>query len=164
MNFQTNFLPLQTKMDALNLPYYQQKIRSTDGGKQQIFDRIRHRYVALTPEEWVRQNMVAHLIESLGVPQMRISVETPITFNGLTKRCDTVVYDSALKPLMLVEFKAPSVEITQRVFDQMAVYNLQLQVPYLLASNGLTHIFCQVDLQNKRYLFAPELPHYSSLL
>lgn len=151
-------------MDALNLPYYQQKIRSTGDGKQQIFDRIRRRYVALTPEEWVRQNMVAHLIESLGVPQMRISVETPITFNGLTKRCDTVVYDSFLKPLMLVEFKAPSVEITQRVFDQMAVYNLQLQVPYLLASNGLTHIFCQVDLQNKRYLFAPELPHYSSLL
>lgn len=151
-------------MFPLNLPYYQQKIRAAGDGKQQIFDRVRRRYVALTPEEWVRQNMVAHLVETLGVPLTRVSNETPIAFNGLTKRCDTVVYDANLRPLMLVEYKAPTVEITQRVFDQIAVYNLRLQVPYLLASNGLTHIFCKVDLQNRRYLFQPELPHYEALL
>lgn len=147
----------------LNLPYYPLKIRDVSD-KRQIFDCIRRRYVALTPEEWVRQNMVAHLIESLGVPSTRISNETPIIYNGLVKRCDTVVYDAALQPLMIVEYKAPTVEITQRVFDQIAVYNLRLQVPYLLASNGLTHIFCKVDLQNKRYLFRPDLPHYEELL
>lgn len=150
-------------MMPLNLPYYPLKVKSV-ADKRQIFDCIRRRYVALTPEEWVRQNMVAHLIESLGVPSTRISNETPITYNGLVKRCDTVVYDAALQPLMIVEYKAPTVEITQRVFDQIAVYNLRLQVPYLLASNGLTHIFCKVDLQNKRYLFRPDLPHYEELL
>lgn len=150
-------------MMPLNLPYYPLKVKSV-ADKRRVFDRIRRRYVALTPEEWVRQNMVSHLIESLGVPPTRISNETPIAFNGLTKRCDTVVYDADLRPLMIVEYKAPTVEITQRVFDQIAVYNLRLQVPYLLASNGLNHIFCKVDLQNRRYLFQPGLPRYEDLL
>lgn len=150
-------------MTPLNLPYYPLKVKSV-ADKRRVFDRIRRRYVALTPEEWVRQNMVSHLIESLGVPSTRISNETPIAFNGLTKRCDTVVYDADLRPLMIVEYKAPTVEITQRVFDQIAVYNLRLQVPYLLASNGLNHIFCKVDLQNRRYLFQPGLPRYEDLL
>ncbi|MGN0186393.1 MAG: type I restriction enzyme HsdR N-terminal domain-containing protein [Paludibacteraceae bacterium] len=150
-------------MQTLNLPYYEQKIR-LNGEKQQIFDAVRRRYVALTPEEWVRQNMVSHLIVALHVPATRISVETPIRFNGLSKRCDTVVYDAQFQPLMIVEYKAPTVEITQKTFDQIAVYNLRLQVPYLLVSNGLKHIFCQVDWVNKRYVFQPEIPDYTLLL
>ena len=150
-------------MVSLNLPTYPLKIRSVED-KQQIFDRVRRRYVALTPEEWVRQNMIAHLIEALEVPKMRLSNETPIVYNGLTKRCDTVVYDENYKPLMIVEYKAPTVELTQLVFDQIAVYNLELQVPYLLISNGLKHIFCKVDIANKRYLFNPEILPYSELL
>ena len=100
-------------MQPLNIPYYEQKIR-LNGGKQQIFDAVRRRYVALTPEEWVRQNMVSHLVSALHVPATRISNETPITFNGLSKRCDTVVYDAHLQPLMIVEYKAPTIEITQK--------------------------------------------------
>lgn len=150
-------------MVVLNLPTYSFKIKSV-GAKQQIFDRMRRRYVTLTPEEWVRQNMIAHLIEALEVPQTRLSNETTITYNGLAKRCDTVVYDEHYKPLMIVEYKAPHVELTQAVFDQIAVYNLNLQVPYLLVSNGLTHIFCKVDIANKRYLFNPDILSYPNLL
>ena len=150
-------------MVLLNLPTYPLKIKSV-ADKQQIFDCVRRRYVALTPEEWVRQNMVAHLIEAIQVPKTRLSNETSITYNGLTKRCDTVVYDDTYKPLMIVEYKAPTIELTQLVFDQVAVYNLELQVPYLLVSNGLKHIFCKVDIANKRYLFHPEILSYSELL
>ena len=150
-------------MQPLNIPYYEQKIR-LNGGKRQIFDAVRRRYVALTPEEWVRQNMVSHLVSALHVPATRISNETPIMFNGLSKRCDTVVYDAHLQPLMIVEYKAPTIEITQKTFDQIAVYNLQLQVPYLLVSNGLQHIFCRVDWVNQRYVFRPEIPDYALLL
>src|SRR5574344_124510 len=150
-------------MVALNLPTYSFKIKSV-GTKQQIFDPIRRRYVALTPEEWVRQNMIVHLLTALHVPKTRLGIEVPITFNGLTKRCDTVVYDNDLRPLMIVEYKATTIDLTQKVFDQIAVYNLQLQVPYLLVSNGLTHLFCKVDLENKRYLFNPEPLDYSQLL
>ncbi len=149
-------------MQSLNLPYYEQKVR-LNGAKQQIFDPIRRRWVALTPEEWVRQNMISHLTNALHVPETRLSNETPISFNGLSKRCDTVVYDADLQPLMIVEYKAPTIEITQKVFDQIAVYNLKLQVPYLLVSNGLTHIFCKVDCENKRYLFSPEILDYNQL-
>lgn len=150
-------------MVKLNLPAYNFKIK-TVGTKQQIFDRIRRRYVTLTPEEWVRQNMITHLIEALEVPPTRLSNETTITYNGLIKRCDTVVYDENYKPLMIVEYKAPHVPLTQAVFDQIAVYNLNLQVPFLLVSNGLTHIFCKVDVANKRYLFNPDILSYSNLL
>lgn len=149
-------------MTRLNLPSYSFKIKSV-GDKQQIFDSIRRRYVALTPEEWVRQNMVAHLIETRHVPQMRISNETTIKYNGLTKRCDTVIYDANLKPLMIAEYKATTIELTQLVFDQIAIYNLKLEVPYLLVSNGLQHIFCKVDTVNKCYQFYPDVFDYSQL-
>lgn len=150
-------------MQPLNLPYYEQRVRQ-NGEKQQIFDPIRRRWVTLTPEEWVRQNVNSHLVSAFGVPATRLSVETTINFNGLSRRCDAVIYDAKLRPLVIVEYKAATIEIGQNVFDQAAVYNQKLQVPYLLVSNGLQHIFCLVDWQNRRYQFFPELPNYADLV
>ncbi|MDR0829803.1 MAG: type I restriction enzyme HsdR N-terminal domain-containing protein [Prevotellaceae bacterium] len=147
------------ELPKLNLPEYQFKIRFEDENYK-IFDPIRNIFVALTPEEWVRQNVVKHLISSLNFPQNKISNECSIKYNKLSKRCDTVIYDNKFKPLVICEYKQPQIEISQKVFDQIAVYNLQLNVPYLLVSNGLNHFFCKVDLEQKRYLFSEDIPDY----
>ncbi|HQC05089.1 MAG TPA: type I restriction enzyme HsdR N-terminal domain-containing protein [Paludibacteraceae bacterium] len=149
-------------MESLNLPKYTFKIKRIDN-KYTIFDCIRKRYVALTPEEWVRQNVVQYLITEKNVPQTRISNETSITFNGLSKRCDTIVYDKNFAPLIIVEYKAPTIPLSQATFDQVAVYNLKLDVKYLLLSNGMQHIFCKVDVAAKRFEFISEIPDYSEL-
>ncbi len=147
----------------MNLPEFDFKIRKSDE-KYQIFDRIRKCFVALTPEEWVRQHMVSHLVENLGYPQNLIANEVSLSFNGMQKRCDSIVYDRDFKPLIIAEYKAESVEITQKVFDQAAVYNQRLGVPYFLLSNGNMHIFCKVDESEKCYRFFQDIPTYSELL
>ena len=142
------------ELPLLNLPTYPLRRRYMNGSEQ-IFDAVRHRWVALTPEEWVRQHVVAHLV-ALKYPIGRISNEFALTFNGQSRRCDTVVFDVYGRPLLIVEYKAPYIAITQAVFDQVAVYALQLNVPFLLLSNGLTHVCCKIDRQQRRYLFAAQ--------
>ena len=149
-------------MLQLNLPIFEPKLKKTDG-ELYIFDQIRKKYLILTPEEWVRQNVVQYLITEKNVPQTRISNETSITFNGLSKRCDTIVYDKNFAPLIIVEYKAPTIPLSQATFDQVAVYNLKLDVKYFLLSNGMQHIFCKVDAAAKRFKFIPEVPDYSEL-
>ncbi len=138
----------------LNLPNYTALIR-TCGDK--VFDPIRQKQVKLTPEEWVRQNIVQHLL-ALGFPQGLIAVEQPIAFNGLKKRCDIVVYNRQTLPSLIVECKAPHVGITQKVFDQIAVYNLKLNVEYLIVTNGLQHFCCKVNLQKGKVEFLYDFP------
>ncbi|MFC2309137.1 MAG: type I restriction enzyme HsdR N-terminal domain-containing protein [Bacteroidota bacterium] len=146
----------------MNLPEFDFKIRK-ENGKHQIFDRIRKTFVALTPEEWVRQNMVSYLIDCLAYPDSRIANEVSINVNGLAKRCDTVIYDNNFCPLVIAEYKAETVELTQKVFDQAAVYNQRLNVPYLLVSNGRNHLFCYVDKANRRFRFEEHIPDYRTL-
>ncbi|MBR5957955.1 MAG: type I restriction enzyme HsdR N-terminal domain-containing protein [Salinivirgaceae bacterium] len=146
-------------MEKLNLPDYSADIRIS---QKQVFDPLRRKYVALTPEEWVRQNIIRHLL-ALGFPQGLISVEQPITYNGLQKRCDIVVYNRQAQPRMIVECKAPQVSITQKVFDQIAVYNLQLNVEYLLVTNGLQHFCCHINPENKQVVFLPDFPDAKSV-
>ncbi len=143
----------------MNLPNFEFKIRK-ENDKYQIFDRIRQTFVALTPEEWVRQNVVSHLIENLSYPVNRIANEVSISYNNLRKRCDSIVYDAHFRPLVIAEYKAQSVELTQKVFDQASVYNQRLNVPYLLISNGTTHLFCCVE---KRCFFE-QIPDYRALV
>lgn len=147
----------------LNLPPQSFRTKEEDG-KPKIFDTIRRKWLIITPEEWVRQNMIAFLINEKETPAIRIANEIAITYNGLTRRCDSIIYDNQCQPLLIVEYKAPHVAINQKVFDQIAVYNLELQVPYLLVSNGMQHIFCQVDLKNRCYHFLPEIPSYPELI
>ena len=128
-------------MFALNLPGYDTKISSKDG-KPTIFDLLRRCYVALTPEEWVRQHFVHFLIEYCNYPATLMGNEVGLTLNGTKKRCDTVVYDRNLKPRIIIEYKAPTVKINKEVFSQIARYNLVLKVDYLIISNGIQHYCC----------------------
>ncbi len=115
-----------------------------------IFDPVRRRRVRLTPEEAVRQQTIRELHELCGYPLELMQVEAAITLNGLTKRCDIVVYDHNVRPWMIVECKKESIPLTQKVVDQACRYNLVLQVPYLLLTNGRERICLHVDLENQR--------------
>jgi len=149
-------------MFALNLPAFQHKIRS-EGGKAMIFDSLRHKYVVLTPEEWVRQHFVNYLIVCKGFPPERIVNEAQILLNGQKKRCDSVLYGKDLDPLVIMEYKAPSVTINQKVFEQITAYNWSLRVHFLIVSNGLTHFCCKIDYENHKAEFIQEIPKYSAL-
>ncbi len=122
------------------------KIRDYEGYRE-VFDPVRKRWVALTPEEWVRQHTIALLHRKYGYPLTLMQVEGAITLAGLTKRCDIVVYDKNVKPTMIVECKRENVELTQKVVDQACRYNLALRVPYLLLSNGRQQLCLHVDMQ-----------------
>ena len=150
-------------MFELNLPPYDKKITMKDD-KAFILDVIRRQYVALTPEEWVRQHFVHFLIEHKGYPQSLMANEVQLKLNGMSRRCDTVVYDRALRPRVIIEYKAPSVSITQRVFEQICRYNIVLQVDYLIVSNGLAHYCCKVDYANRSYTFVEDIPEYSNIV
>ena len=110
-------------------------------GKEQIFCEWRHRWVRLTPEEWVRQQLLHSLVEQFGYPAPLIAVEIAISVGEAKKRCDAVVYDRAMQPLVLIECKAETVPLTQRTLDQAITYNRKLNVPYLLLCNGVQTIF-----------------------
>lgn len=146
-------------MNALNFKTYDFRFRK-QAGKIEIYDIIRRKYVVLQPEEWVRQHVVRFLINEKGYPQALINVEKELLLNGLTKRYDVVVFATDGSIEVVVECKAPSVAITQEVFDQIARYNLSLRARYLMVTNGLNHYYCQTDYQAQCYLFLPDLPSY----
>lgn len=147
---------------TLNLPQFEAKITHKDG-KNLIFDIIRRRYVTLTPEEWVRQHFVHYLIDHKGYPRTLMANEMQLHLNGTKKRCDTVLYRRDLTAQMILEYKAPHVEITQAVFDQISRYNLVLHVDYLVVSNGLRHFCCRMDYKQNSYKFLPTIPSYEEL-
>ncbi len=149
-------------MSPLNLPPYPTKI-VVRNGKNAIFDILRRRYVALTPEEWVRQHFVHFLIEHKHFPSALMGNEVSLSLNGMPKRCDTVLYTKELTPKMIIEYKAPHIEITQKVFTQISNYNLVLKVDYLIVSNGLKHYCCRMDYERQSYVFLPDIPDYSLL-
>ncbi len=149
-------------MYAINLPSYDVKIQKKPAGLE-IFDPLRRKYVALTPEEWVRQHFVNYLISEKGYPASLMANETMIRLNSLTRRCDTVVYDNTLQPLVICEFKQPDVAISQQVFDQVARYNIVLKVRYLIVSNGLTHYCCRMDYETMSFDYLQEIPEYGQL-
>lgn len=129
--------------------------------KEQVFCAWRRRFVRLTPEEWVRQQVLSSLESESGYPHALIAVEVPIEVAGLRKRCDAIVYSPQMQPLMLLEFKAESVPLTQKVLDQAAVYNRQLHVPYLVLSNGAQRIVARV-LPNQ-YEYLNQIPLWNQL-
>ncbi|MBR0037230.1 MAG: type I restriction enzyme HsdR N-terminal domain-containing protein [Bacteroidales bacterium] len=146
----------------LNLPECTLKTRiNPETGTEEVFDPQRKKYVRLSPEEWVRQNFVHYLIHSLGYPQGRIGNEVPIRVGRMEKRCDTIVYGKTGHPAVIVEYKAPTVALTQKVFDQILRYDFALQVDYLIVSNGLKHYCCHLNRQLNRFEFLPQLPMWS---
>ena len=132
-------------------------------GMHTIFDPVRRKYVALTPEEWVRQHFVNYLITHKGYPKELIANEVPLKLNATSKRCDSVAYNRFLAPLMIVEYKAPTIEITSAVFDQIVRYTMVLHVRYLAGSNGISHFCCKIDYENFTYSFLEGIPEYKEL-
>ncbi|MCM1292743.1 MAG: type I restriction enzyme HsdR N-terminal domain-containing protein [Bacteroides sp.] len=151
-------------MVSLNLPVADLNLRRIDDGAPEVFDSQRRRWVALTPEEWVRQHFVSMLVNARGYMAGRIANEVTITLNGMSRRCDSVVYDSSMTPLVIVEYKAPEVRITQAVFDQIARYASVLRAPYLMVSNGLTHYCCHIDYDSMRLEYLTDIPCYQDLI
>ena len=149
-------------MQSLNLPPYNPKL-SKKNGKTYIFDPLRRKDVVLTPEEWVRQHFINFLVTENSYPPERIANEVCVNVNSTSKRCDTVVYNNYLKPLVIVEYKAPEITITGEVFEQISRYNSALRVPYLIVSNGLTHYCCNMDYKTMKCGFMEDIPSYSDI-
>ena len=133
--------------------------------KEQIFCEWRHRWVRLTPEEWVRQQLLHRLVEQLGYPASLIAVEVPLAIvnrqssNRKLYRADAVVYDRQMTPMMVIECKAETVPLTQKTLDQAITYNRKLNVPFLMLHNGVQTI-C---IHGTDY-YPSGLPRYADLL
>ena len=148
--------------ELLNLPEFDIKLRQVPEGGVQVFDPLRGRWVVLTPEEWVRQHFVNYLAVAKMYPTALMANEVRLKFNGMSRRCDTVVYDHAFNPLMIVEYKRATVPITQRVFDQIARYTITMGARWLVVSNGLRHYCCRID--GGSYAFVRDIPSWTAVV
>ena len=150
-------------LPTLNLPEVSLQMRETSDGHTEILDPLRGKYVALTPEEWVRQNFTLFLINKLGYPRGLMANEVALRLNSTLRRCDTVVYSRrGMRALMIVEYKAPHVQITQKVFDQIARYNMVIGAEWLVVTNGMAHYCCRLR-PDGRYEFTELIPAYDCL-
>lgn len=146
-------------MVELEFPKYPLRFKSREN-KRLVFDFVRKKYVLLQPEEWVRQHCLHYLVRDKGYPAGRILVERELRVSGLRKRVDIAVCSPDGDIDLLVECKAPSVTLTQGVFDQIARYNLQARARYLMVTNGLLHIYCRLDYASRQYIYLRDLPPY----
>lgn len=145
----------------LDLIQYQEILRiKTEGDSRYIWDVIRAKWLVLQPEEWVRQLLVLYLLDKVGVNKNRIAIERGLQVNQLKKRTDILVFDREMSPWLLVECKAPAVPLNEKVFRQIAIYNMPLQVPHLLVCNGPQAYCCQMHVAERTYVFLPNLPDY----
>lgn len=149
-------------MFRLNLPAYQIKLSGTKEHPT-IFDVLRRRYVALTPEEWVRQHFIHFLIEHKNYPASLLANEVQLKMADKSMRADSVLYNQHLQPRMIIEYKAPTIQISQKVFDQIMSYNILLHVDYLVVSNGLQTYCCKIDDEHEKYLFLEDIPDYQNI-
>ncbi|RFZ82376.1 restriction endonuclease subunit R [Mucilaginibacter terrenus] len=149
-------------LQPLNLPPYPFKLTEANG-QLTLFDELRKRKIVLTPEEWVRQHFVQFLIKEKLYPKSLIKLEGGLKLHGMAKRTDIVVHNSSGEKILLVECKAPAINISQATFDQAARYNMVHKVKLLAVSNGLQHYYCRIDHENKSYTFLEELPFYNGL-
>ena len=146
----------------LDLPHKKMQMRIQDG-KKEVLDILRKKWVVLTPEEEVRQRFVHYLMDEKKFPAGLLAIEYSLKVNSLSRRADLVAFNSFGHPILMVECKAPSVKITQNVFDQIARYNLSMKVDYLILTNGLEHFCCQMDFKKQQYYFLEEIPDYHKI-
>jgi type I site-specific restriction endonuclease len=149
-------------MQKLNLPEYPIKVRTSEGN-QQIFDEIRKKYVALIPEEWVRQHFINYLVNDRKFPKGLIAVEHPLIINKVSHRADIVAFSSDGKPKVVVECKAPEVQINQSVIQQVSRYNILLKAPILILTNGLVHFCVKIDFEKQQTQNLESIPFYQDL-
>lgn len=149
-------------LPVLNFPAVDFRFQKNEKGNLQVFDIIRKKFVDITPEEWVRQHLIHFLIIHKQVPASMLSVEKQLVLNNTKRRTDVVVFNSLLKPVLIIECKAPEVEINQLTINQALRYNLQLNVPFIFLSNGLQHVFLKLDAKQPEIL--KDIPDYQTLL
>ncbi len=149
-------------MQNLNFPAYSFRFKNSEN-KVSIFDDIRKKFIILTPEEWVRQHTIQFLLQEKEYPKSYLNVEKLIKINDTNKRYDVVVFQSNGDIFLLIECKAPEVNISQNTFDQIARYNLKLKAKYLMVTNGLNHYICKMDFEKEQYVFLKELPDFTNL-
>lgn len=150
-------------MIRLNLPSFKIKLSGTIQ-KPMIYDILRRKHVALTPEEWVRQHFIHYMIECKSYPASLMANEVSLKYGSKSLRADTVLYNRSLKPIMIMEYKAPDIAITRNVFDQISTYNLLLHVDYLIMSNGMQHYCCKMDYDRRSYTFLTDIPDYPDII
>ena len=150
-------------MDTLNLPPYLPKLQRRDQ-RVLILDILRRRYVTLTPEEWVRQHFVHFLIEHKGYPAALMQNEIELRCGQKRLRCDSVVYDRSGLARAIIEYKAPTIPITQKVIEQIATYNMLLHVDDLMVSNGMKHFCFHIDYDRRTINPLSFIPSYAEML
>ncbi len=139
-------------LDKLTLEDYLGNLKySQRDGKKTIFDPIRKRYFIFTPEELTRQLIIQHFLVKIEWPQNLISIEKEFSLYRRKRRYDLVFYKDANTPAILVECKAPNINLSNTTFEQVANYNLALKVPYLLVSNCRESFFFAMDFEEKRF-------------
>ncbi|HPE87865.1 MAG: type I restriction enzyme HsdR N-terminal domain-containing protein [Bacteroidales bacterium] len=151
-----------TNFGALNLPTFEAKLKNTKSGPE-IFDPVRKKFVALTPEEWVRQHVINLLIFYQGVPAGLIAVEKSFMYNSRIYRADIIVYTNTLNPLLLVECKAPAATLSQRTYEQAFKYNLVMKVPYLWITNGIKNFISEITYLPPQNRFLDYVPNYEEM-
>ncbi len=150
------------KPTQLNLPQYPFRLKQEDDTLS-IFDEIRKKSIVITPEEWVRQHFVQYLIKEKKYPKTLIKLEGGHKLHGKARRTDIVVYNREGNKVLLVECKAPGVAITQKVFEQIARYNMTHKIELLAVTNGLQHYFCVINFEEGSYKFISELPVHGGI-
>jgi hypothetical protein len=134
------------------------KFKRASDATTHIYDPIRRKYLVLQPEELVRQFVLQYLNLEKKYPFKQIRTEKSLIINELQKRCDILIYDKQIQPYLLVECKAAHIPIDQAVFEQIARYNLVLQVPYLLVTNGLQTYCCEMNYEKQSFRFLSAIP------
>ncbi|MBE7176745.1 MAG: type I restriction enzyme HsdR N-terminal domain-containing protein [Mucilaginibacter polytrichastri] len=147
------------QLPALNLPPYPIKLVQK-GDALYVFDALRKKQLLCTPEEWVRQHVLHFLMGEKGYPKALIQSEGGLTFNAMARRHDILAFNRRGEKLLLVECKAPNIRIDQAVLDQASRYNQVHRAPLLMVSNGLQHLFCEVDYVSATYRFLEDLPDF----
>lgn len=146
-------------MHKLNLPQIKVSLKKEEG-KVWIFDVIRKKYIVLTPEEWVRQHFIHYLITDLKYPKSLFRIESSLTYNTLQKRSDILIFDRLGKPWMLVECKSADIRLSQKAFNQVAVYNMTVNAKYLAVTNGRMHFCCEASKEGTVAIFLESFPEF----
>lgn len=147
-------------LENLKLPSYNYKLKKVDD-KIYIYDSLRRKYIILTPEEWVRQHFVHFLINHYQYPKSMIRLESSLKYNTLLKRTDIQVFGRDGELLMIIECKAPYIELNQEVFAQAAQYNKILQAKYLTITNGMIFYCCKTNWETLSLEFLNDLPTFT---
>jgi type I site-specific restriction endonuclease len=144
-------------LPVLNLPPFEPQLKREED-RVLIFDSLRKKFLALTPEEWVRQHWINFLVTHQCFPKGLISLEKGLKYNQLQKRTDLVVFDREGKPYLLIECKAPEIELNQKVLQQALAYRSTLMTPYIILSNGVKHITLEFEENQKKFIQTPNFP------